>query len=78
MNSFKKFDETELPSKDKSFSSLKDKNISENDYEKAKNVLNSFNIKKLGEYHELYLKTDVLLLCDVFEKFIDTCLNYLD
>ena len=78
MNSFKKFDETELPSKDKSFSSLKDKNISENDYEKAKNVWNSFNIKKLGEYHELYLKTDVLLLCDVFEKFIDTCLNYLD
>ena len=78
MNIFKKIDETELPSKDKFFSSLKDKNISEKDYEKAKNVLNSFNIKKLGEHHELYLKTDVLLLCDVFEKFIDTCLNHLD
>ena len=68
MNSFKKFDETELPSKDNFFSSLKDKNI--------RNVWNSFNIKNLGEYHDLYLKTDVLLLCDVFEKFIDTCLNY--
>ena len=30
----------------------------------------------IGEYHDLYLTTDVLLLCDVFEKFIKTCLEY--
>ena len=76
MNSFKKFNETELPSKDRFFSSLKNENTSEKDYFKAKNIWNTFNIRNLGEYHGLYLTTDVLLLCDVFEKFINTCLNY--
>ena len=76
MNSFKKFDETKLPSKDKLFSSLKNEGIINKEYSSAKNIWNTFNIKNLGEYHNLCLKTDVLLLCDVFEKFINTCLNY--
>ena len=61
MNCFKKFDKTELPIKDKFFSTLKDEGISEKEYEKAKNVWNTFKMKTLGEYHDLYLKTDVLL-----------------
>ena len=72
MNSFKKFNETELPSKNKFFSSLKNEDISEKDYEKAKDIWDTFDIKNLGHYHDLYLKSDVLLLCDVFEKFINT------
>ena len=76
MDSFKKFNKSELPSKDKFFSSLKDEEISENEYSRAKHIWNTFNIKNLGEYHDLYLKTDVLSLCDVFEKFVNTCLNY--
>ena len=76
MNSFKRFDECKIPSKDKFYSSLKDKGISDEDYERAIDVWNTFNIKSLGEYHDLYLKTDVLLLCDVFEKFINICVEY--
>ena len=76
MNSFKKFSEDKLPDKSKFFSSLKDSGINEKEYERALNVLKVFKIKSLGVYHDLYLKTDVLLLFDVFEKFIDMSLNY--
>ena len=78
MNSFKKFDACELPNKDAFFSSLKGKGINNEDYLRAIKVWNIFDIKNLGEYHDLYLKTDILLLCDVFEKFIDVCLEYYD
>ena len=62
MNSFKNFNETKLPSKNKVFSSLKNESISEKDYKKAKNIWNTFKIKTLGKYHDLYLKTDVLCI----------------
>ena len=51
---------------------LKDKSISEKDYLKA--VV--WNMFKMGDYHDLYLKVHVLLLADVFEKFISKCLDY--
>ena len=73
--SFKKFKETNSPDIDKFFSSLKDCGISEGEYQRACDVWKVFEVKNLGEYHDLYLKTDVLLLCDVFEKFIDICLT---
>ena len=76
MNSFKKFKENELPDKSKFFSLLKDCGINGKEYQRAINVWKVFRIKNLGEYHDLYLRTDVLLLCDVFEKFIKTCLEY--
>ena len=75
MDSFKKLNECELPNKDASFSSLNGVGISDEDYLRAKKVWNAFDIKNLGEYHDLYLKTDVLFLCDVFEKFINVCLD---
>ena len=74
MDNFKKFNETELPSKSKFFSSLKNEDINEKDYEKANNIWNTFETKTLGEFHDLYLKSDVLLLADVFEKFIKNLL----
>ena len=55
---------------------MKDECISEKDYLKANKVWNLFKMNTMGDYHDLYLKTDVLLLADVFEKFINTCLDY--
>ena len=58
------------------FISLKGKCISEKHYLKANNIWNVFRVNTMGDYHDLYLTTDVLLLADVFEKFINTCLAY--
>ena len=76
MNSFKKFSENKLPDRCTFFSSLKDECISEKDYLKVVDVWNVFKVHTMGDYHDLHLKTDVLLLAEVFEKFISTCLDY--
>ena len=57
------------------FSLLKECGITEKEYQRACNVWKVFSIKNLGEYLDLYLKTDVLILCDVFEKFTVACLK---
>ena len=75
MNSFKEFSEDKPPYKCQSFNSLKEECITEKDYQRANNVWNVFKMNTMGDYHDLYLKTDVLLLA-VFEKFINTCLEY--
>ena len=54
----------------------KDECINEKDNSHAINVWKTFKIGTMGDYHDFYLKTDVLLLADVFEKFIDTCLEH--
>ena len=76
MDSFSKFNDTELPNIDQFYSLLTDSGITDKDYNHAKNVWNTFNLKNMGEYHDLYLRTDILLLTDVFESFRKTCLAY--
>ena len=87
MNSFKRFNEDKLCARKYFFSSTKDKKISEDgkisddhvsieDYMVCERIWDRFKMKNMGDYH--YLKKDVLLLADVFEKFIDTCLKYYD
>ena len=76
MDSFDKFNKTELPTKEEFYSILNDEHISDEDYCHAENVWNTFKLQTMGEYHDLYLKSDILLLADVFENFRKTCLQY--
>ena len=72
-----KFNEKIIPSKELFYSNLTLENISETDYAHANNVFKKFNINNLDEYHDLYVRSDTLLLADVFENFRQSCLkNY--
>ena len=75
MDSFDKF-KSQLPSQEDFFSILNNEHISDENYKHAQNVWNTFNLKNMGEYHDLYLQSDILLLTDVFENFRKTCLEY--
>ena len=80
MNSMDKFDEIELPSIDNFYSSLQKKHISDKDYAHAKKIWNVWDMKTIGDYHNLYVQADTAQLSDVFESFRSTCLKvyYLD
>ena len=55
--------------KEEFYSILTDKGISDAQYQHAQKVWNTFNMRTMGEYHDLYLKSDILLLADVLENF---------
>lgn len=76
IDSWSKLDENSLPSKDDFYSSLTESPVSNDDYEFAKLVWEKFNINTIGEYSDLYMKTDILLLADIFENFRDTCYEH--
>ena len=75
MNIWNKFNETNNPPFEKYYSRLNMSNISEEDYIYSQKIWSIFNIKNIGEYHDLYVKTDILLLADVFENFRKMCYN---
>lgn len=76
MTDEKVFEETQLPPKEKFYSELNECDITDEDYTHAKKVWDTFNIKNMGEYHDLYLETDVNLLADVFENFRNVAMEY--
>ena len=75
MDSWDKFEEKRLPSKDEFYSKLNMSGISEKDYQHACKVWNEFGLKNMGDYHDLYLETDLILLANVFESFRKVCLD---
>ena len=76
MDSWEKF-RSELPSIDKFYSKLSISGISKEDYQHAKNVWDKFKLKNMGDYHDLYLETDVILVANVFKSFRKVCIeNY--
>ena len=75
MDSWEKFDETSLPDKNDFYSKLKEEDITDENYAQAKKVWEVFEIKNRGEYHDLYVQCDTLLLTDVFDNFRDKCIK---
>ena len=69
MDEWEKFNETSLLEKEQFYNNLNMEDITDADYMHAKRFCKDFEIKNSGEYHNLYLKSDTLLLADVVETF---------
>ena len=75
LDNWERFNETSLPNEKSFYSNLNMENIDDIDYRHGNNVFKGFKLKNLGEYHDLYVKRDTLLLADLFENFRNTCLE---
>ena len=75
MDDWERFNETSLPSKESFYSNLNMEDIDDIDYRNGNNVFNKFKLNNLGDYHDLYVQSDTLLVADVFENFRDMCLK---
>ena len=75
MDSWERFNETPLSDKEAFHSSLNMENITDIDYRHGNNLFKKFRLKNLGEYHDLYVQSDTLLLADVFENFRSMCIK---
>ena len=73
MDSWERFNETKIPTRKDFYNKITQQDISEEDYNHAVNVWNTFNIKNLGEYHDLYVQVDTLQLSDIVENFRKMC-----
>ena len=76
ISSWDRCEESQLPSIEAFYSKLNMSKIGEDDYQNAQRVWEEFGIRNLEDYHVLYLRTDVVLLANVYEAFRDTCLKH--
>ena len=75
MDNWERFSETSLPNKESFYSSLNLENINDIDYTHGNNVFKKLKLINLGEYQDLYVQSDTLLLADVFENFRNMCIK---
>ena len=75
MDSWEKFNEISLPSKEDFYSNLNMEDINDIDYRHGNNVFKGFKLENLGDFHDLYVQSDTLLLVDVFENLRDMCIK---
>ena len=87
MNSFERFNEKRLPARKYFYSSTKDGKIGDHgkifdghisvkDYLTCEKIWDKFEMKNMGDYHDYYLKKNLLLSVDVFEKFTMACSKF--
>ena len=72
MDTWERFDEILLPNKEDFHSSLNMEDTTDVDYRHAKKVFKEFKMNNLGDYHDLYVQSNTLLLVDVFQNFRNT------
>ena len=75
MDSWERFNEKSLPDKRAFYSELNLADITDKDYAHAQKVFKELNLKNLGDYHDLHVQSDTLLLADVFENFTNKCIE---
>ena len=75
MDNWERFNETSLPNKESFYSNLNMENIEDLDYRHGNNVFKIFKLKNLGQYRDLYVQSDTLLLADILENFRNKCLE---
>ena len=75
MDSWERFDETSLPDKKGFYSELYLENITDKNYTHAQKVFEELNLKYLGDYHDVYVQSNLLLLADLFENFRNKCIE---
>ena len=75
MYSWEKFNETLRPPKEAYYSKLNEEAISDANYAHVQKIWEILELKKQGEYHDLYVQWDTLLLADVFHNFREECIE---
>ena len=75
MDNWERFNEILLSNKEVLYSNLNMEDITDTDYRHVNKVFKEFKLKNLGEYHDLYVQSDTLVLADVFENFRKMCIK---